>query len=362
MRKILLTFMATLLSCSAAHAFWPEATDSSLEIGVGYRRDKLEWKTRADLSCCDCDCDYGSYYGYDSGPFGVRSHLKWDNLRIWQIEGRGKYVTCDNLYFRAYGDYGWIHSGHNKDRDFYSDYYYDDYEFSCSRSKTRGHVYDVNIALGYQFKLCDDSFSIAPVVGYAWKGTHLRDRHLRLNHLAQVPLFEGGEVARSYSCDYCSDYCDYCSYSDSYSCSCSSSSGLHSRYNNRWNGPFLGVDLEYRFLCNWSLFLDYEYHWATYHAKAHWNLRQDLPWGFHHRSKRAYGQVVDFGIKWDFCDCWTVALRGEFQYWCANKGHDRAKIFDASVCDVKTDCRLSIPLRHVRQHTEIVAIDIGMAF
>ena len=45
MRKFIVTLMASLLSCSAAFAFWPEATDSSLEIGVGYRQDRLEWKT-----------------------------------------------------------------------------------------------------------------------------------------------------------------------------------------------------------------------------------------------------------------------------------------------------------------------------
>ena len=45
MRKFAVTLMTSLLSCSAASAFWPEATDSSLEVGVGYRQDRLEWKT-----------------------------------------------------------------------------------------------------------------------------------------------------------------------------------------------------------------------------------------------------------------------------------------------------------------------------
>ena len=49
MRKFALTLMASLLSCSAAFAFWPEATDSSLEVGVGYRQDRLEWKTSSIL-------------------------------------------------------------------------------------------------------------------------------------------------------------------------------------------------------------------------------------------------------------------------------------------------------------------------
>ena len=45
--------------------------------------------------------------------------------------------------------------------------------------KLKGHVYDAKLAVGYQFKLCDDSFAIAPLVGWSWHGQHLQDRHLR---------------------------------------------------------------------------------------------------------------------------------------------------------------------------------------
>ena len=235
MRKFVVTLMASLLSCSAAFAFWPDAAASSLEIGVGYRQDKLEWQTYGSP---DSGYSYGDYYdyydyygygGYDNygyGP-GVRSVLKWKNLNIWQIEARGKYVTCDNIYLRASGDYGWVVNGRNTDTDYitFGDDYYDSYygygcgcddeiEFAKSRSKVKGHVYDAKIALGYQFKMCDDSFSISPLIGYSWHGQHFEDSHL------QQDLYLGGEtfVIDDYYYDYDYDY-DYYGY-DYYSSNC----------------------------------------------------------------------------------------------------------------------------------------------
>ena len=367
MRKLILTLMASLLSCSAASAFWPEATDSSLEVGVGYRQDKLEWKT-------DANFDSSSYGSYASGfPFGLKSEVKWHDLQIWQIEAKGKYVTCDNIYLRANGDYGWITHGKNTDSDFVdfndSSYYgSSSFEFEHSKSKAKGHVYDAKIAVGYQFKMCDDSFAIAPLVGYSWHGQHIKDHHLRDNFYFDYDE-EGIDIvdvdvirARSLSSsDYYPSFSRY-GYSDSYG----SSGKHHSHYHTRWNGPFVGFDFDYRFGCgceaNWELFGTYEFHWAQYHARGHWKLRPDLIDGFRHHSKNAYGNVFDIGIKWDFCECWTLALKGEFQWWWADHGRDRAKIAEFSRGDVKTDCFTKIPLRDIKWDSASVSIDVGMVF
>ncbi len=356
MRKFIVTFMASLLSCSAVFAFWPEATDSTLEIGVGYRQDRLKWRTHSNF--------YGSYSDNDSSTFGVnspfrlRSDLEWKNLNIWQIEARGQYVTCDNIYLRANGDYGWITSGKNHDRDFRGcdDYYYDyDYEFSHSRSHTRGHVYDAKIAVGYQFKLCDDSFSISPLVGYSWHGQHLRDDHLRFSdnyYYTEDTLVFADGGSSSYS-----DYFDtYGSYGYSYG------GGTNARYNTRWNGPFIGFDFDYRFWCDWALFGAYEFHWARFHAKAHWNFRSDLFDGFRQHAKNAYGHVFDIGVRWDFCDCWTASVKGEFQWWWADHGRDRALFAEGSLGDIRTKCYLTVPIRDIKWYSAGVTIDLGMVF
>ncbi|MFI0434695.1 MAG: hypothetical protein ACH350_03065 [Parachlamydiaceae bacterium] len=364
MRKFVVTLMASLLSCSAAFAFWPEATDSSLEVGVGYRQDKLEWKTSSDFDSSSYGADYGKGL-----PVNLQSKLKWKDLQIWQIEAKGKYVTCDNIYLRANADYGWITSGKNTDSDYVTLDRSDDYffgsnsgsglEFAKSKSKAKGHVYDVKLALGYQFKMCDDSFAIAPLIGYSWNGQHIKDSHLKQNvYLDGIGLPDVQFVRSRSSYGSFSEYCD--SYSSS------NSGGKHSKYNAHWRGPFLGFDFDYRFGCgceaDWELFGTYEFHWARYHANGHWHLRPDLIDGFKHKAKNAYGQVFDIGIKWDFCECWTLALKGEFQWWWADKGHDRAKIAKAHLGNVDTDCFLTIPLRDIKWQSAAVSVDLGMVF
>lgn len=404
MRKIVLTLMASLLSCSAASAFWPEATDSSLEVGVGYRQDRLEWKTSSKFNSCydQCSTNYNDNCGdafcndeflcnddcLGNLPGRVNSHLKWKDLNIWQIEIKGKYVTCDNVYFRFNGDYGWVTSGKNTDTDnFDRGYGCGDYNdcgdnfFSGnnnytqngrSHSKTKGNVYDFRLALGYQFKLCDDSFSIAPLIGYSWHGQHLKDHHLRQR------------CACSDDCNF-NDNCSFdqesCSRSRSSSCesfssvsvaSCDSSSsydscsygGNHSTYHARWNGPFIGFDFDWRFgcCCEWDIFGTYEFHWADYNAKAKWNLRTDLKDGFHHHAKTAYGSIFDIGVKWDFCECWTLAVKGEFQWFWADKGHDRAKIAEGRCGNVREKCFLSIPLKDIKWQSAGISVDVGMVF
>jgi hypothetical protein len=385
MRKFIVTLMASLLSCSAAFAFWPEATDSSLEIGVGYRQDRLEWKTSSHF-----DSSSSSSYGYEDYGIGfparLRSHLKWRDLEIWQIEARGTYVTCDNIYLRANGDYGWITDGKNTDKDFVtfdrhhrrhnrfsgsSDSSGSEFEFAHSKSDVDGHVYDAKIAIGYQFKLCDDSFSIAPLIGYSWHGQHLEDHHLKHDNINvdDYYSFENLPIVREKSHHHSSSSessASFSEYSSSYSSSSHSHNKRHSKYHTRWDGFFLGFDFDYRFGCgcaaDWELFGAYEFHWAEYHAKGHWHLREDISDGFHHRVKDAYGHVFDIGVKWDFCECWTLALKGEFQWWWADRGHDRAKFVKNREGNVHTDCFMTIPLHDVRWESASVSLDLGMVF
>lgn len=395
MRKFVLTVMASLFSCSAAYAFWPEAADASLEIGAGYRQDRLEWKTRNRCHSSD-RCSESSGISYHScfssdetlnngddvqgRPLSGRSKVKWRNLNIWEIEGRGKYVTCDNIYLRANGDYGWITSGKNHDSDHRefgrrgerdgADEGFDynsgsDFEFARSHSRARGHVYDARLAVGYEFRLCDCSLALVPLVGYSWHGQHIRDRHLKQRCFDenfdqdQDFVFADGRSGGG-SSDESGSSC-----TNNYESFFGSSSGSgrdNSRYHTRWDGPFIGFDFDYRFWCDWTLFGTYEFHWAEYHARGHWFFRNDLPDGFRHRAKNAYGNIFDIGIRMDFCDCWTVAVKGEFQWWYADHGRDRARCFNEKNCDIKTHCFLSTPLRRVRWDSAAVIVDVGTVF
>ena len=101
----------------------------------------------------------------------MSSHLKWRNFNIWQIEAKGEYVTCDNIYLRANATMDGLQavkiptkimsnltalSSGYRNEAFYGGG--SDFQFARSHSKVKGHVYDVELAVGYQFKMCDDSF------------------------------------------------------------------------------------------------------------------------------------------------------------------------------------------------------------
>lgn len=328
MRKLFVTLIASLLTCSSAFAFWPEALDSCFEVGLGYRNDSLKWKESAD-----------TFIG--TAPVEVGSRVKWRNLNIWQVEAKGKYVTCDDIYLRGSADYGWITGGRVKHREFVEfdgDVTVTDSDllsgFDDSTSRhTRGHVYDVTLALGYQFRMCDDAFSIAPLFGYSWHGQHL-DFH-----------FGDDSTTGTYTSSY-----DSGSYEDS------------TRYHTRWRGWLIGFDLDYQFCCDWNVFFTYEFHWDHYYAKSHNHFDSTFLEGFRHHSDRAYGQVVELGTKWAWCDCWTLGLTGKFQWWRAHHGKAKALISDVSVGDISTRCYDVRPLNHVDWCSASITVDVGFIF
>lgn len=323
MRKCIATLMASLLSCSAAFGFWPEAAESSFSLGVGYRQDRLDWKTKADIGFIENEDD--------SDITGAESKLRWKNLEIWQIQAKAKYITCDNIYFRAYGNYGWITDGTVTDKDYLTHSsnvdVSDELLFSGKADADHGHVYDVSLGIGYQFRMCDDTIALTPVVGYSWEGQHLK--------------LEDGEQS----------FPSFASIGD-----------LNSSYKTRWYGPWLGLDFDYRLCYDWTLFATYEYHWATYRARGDWNLREDIIGDFHHRSSRAYGNLVSIGVEWEFCECWVASLTGQWQWWRAKHGRDSVKVLHESEGDVDFNCYVSSPLNQVTWQSASVTFDIGMIF
>lgn len=366
MGKFVLTLMASLLCCSAASAFWPEATDSSIEVGVGYRNDSIKWKRelRDGSSAFYGDCSGSGESSSSSSRDKLTSDFNWKDLSIWFIEGRGRYVTCDCIYLRGNIDYGWITSGklHHKDHLSFAsgqNRFNNDFSSSSGRggSSARGFVYDGKIAIGYQFDWCDECLSIAPLVGYSWHGQHLRSHRKH-----------GGSNFYGF---YDEDSESYCSEEGSSSSSSSSSSGRGKhKFNDRWNGVFIGFDLDYRLCCEWNLFLNYEYHWAEFHATEHREnlFRNDFNGCNNGNNKsrihanNGYGNVLDFGVEWDLCECWTLGLRAEFQWWYANNGHERTKIAEASVGNASFEGVAKTRVKHITWDSGSIAVELGMIF
>ncbi|MFI5342588.1 MAG: hypothetical protein ACHQUC_00025 [Chlamydiales bacterium] len=361
--------MASLFCCSAASAFWPEATDSSLEVGVGYRNDSIKWKRelRDGSSSFYSGCNGSGESGSSGSRDKFTTDFNWKDISIWFIEGRGRYITCDCIYLRGNVDYGWITSGRLHQKDHFSFASGNNHGFgndfssssnSRGRSSANGFVYDGKIAIGYQFDWCDECLSIAPLVGYSWHGQHLRGGHR-------------DESSNFYGYGFNSD--SYCSEESSSSSSSSRSSssgrGKH-RFNDRWNGVFIGFDLDYRLCCEWNLFLNYEYHWAEFHAtERKENLFRNDYYGNSSGNNRSsihanngYGNVLDFGVEWDLCECWTLGLRAEFQWWYADHGRERTKLCENSIGNVSVEEVVKTSVKHISWDSGSIAVELGMIF
>lgn len=354
--------MATILSCSAVSAFWQEAAASSIKVGVGYRQDRIEWKRRFSNKGCSSDQSGNNNSSSSSSDRAdIKSDTKWKDLNIWTIEGSGKYVTCDNIYLRGSVDYGWITSGkihQNFEIDGERNSFDESFNGIGSKRHVKGNVWDGKLAVGYQFKWCDESLSLAPVVGYSWHGNELRNDNDDSSYYSDS----------SYGYDYSSSYS---SYSSSSSSSGSSGSDKH-KIHQRWIGPFVGFDLDYRVCCDWNLFLSYEYHWADYYAKERFtsfDVNEALGGGScsinknHIHGKNAWGNVFGFGVEWDLCDCWKVGLRGEFQWWQVDNARQRTKL-DEECCakNIELETSLKTRVREIIWDSASVVLDFGMIF
>lgn len=365
MRKRFLALATALLSCATAHAFFPEATASSFDVGFGYRQDKLDWKTKTK-----CGSHSGSGHSYSSYSYSdyysssesgssescccerEETKIDWKNLRTWMIEARGKYITCDNVYLRGSLDYGWITSGKtHRDFSFDDEESGDDYYFSsCNSSKVKGHVYDAKIAIGYLWQFCDNSFSVAPVIGYSWHGQHVHNRDHDGSSYGYGYSYSGeGEGKGEGECT-------------GKGSGSSSSGSRKNHFQARWNGLFLGLDADYR-LCNcWTIFGSYEFHWAHYRGHGEW--KDDIELGkFRQHAKSGIGNVIDIGVEWALgCD-WLVSLRGEFQWWHVHHGKDYRKIEGNSEgCAPLMHCDLENNLRHFQWKSAAVIANAGISF
>lgn len=336
--KIVVFLIVFLPYCSLL-AQLPETREEILEIGFGFRSDCLDWKTsfKGDSKCT------------------LHSHLKWHELQICQIEARGQYVTSKNIYFRGSADYGWIIAGKNSDLDWGKRFPYSSYcseglrfEIAHSHSKTNGHAYDVKVAVGYRFQIVEKIFSIAPLVGYSLHGQKFQDHHLRQRFYGEMESGMSSVMDRSDSI--------------------ASNIGTNAEYHAHWRGVFLGFDFDCNFsrsgsTVEWGSFGTYEFHWSGYYGKGQWNFRQDFVDGcFYHHAKNAYGNVLNLGLKWNFCGKWSLALRSEFQWFWASSGGHKVKISHDSFKKKTTDCFFLLDLHSIRWQSASLIIDLGIIF
>jgi hypothetical protein len=269
----------------------------TFDLSAGYRTDQLNWHIAGNLQ--------------GTNP-NVRSELSWSGLRIYQLKLANRTVIMDRVYLRGHLDYGTVIAGDNQD----SDYNGDDrtQEFSRSVNGVDGNdVWDGSIGVGPRFSFFASTMVVCPMIGYA-----ISEQDLNIVDGYQVftaPPFTTptGPIA-----------------------------GLDSRFQTRWKGPWLGVDLFFSIpgttapFTHVGVIFTGEYHWADYDAEADWNLRSDFahPVSFSHEADGS-GYMAGAAILFEIKNRWGFHAGMNVKEMTTEPGLDRTYYADGRTGDTR---------------------------
>lgn len=272
-----ITFLMTFLVGSASYV---NGITGEVDFKAGYRHDNIGWKNQ-----------------FPSSNPTFKTNTRFKNMDIFQIGLNARAVLGCNFYARAEADWGWILDGDFKDSfKLIDDSHFGSSEgsdflgsvFEASRSSTFDdkYTYDANIAIGYAFWFCDCSAFLAPVIGYA----------------VDVQNINIDDVAFGFGS---------CGFESGTAC-------CKHKFFNRWYGPFVGVDFEYRpYHDCFNLYATLEYHWGTFKGKR--NGGDDISLFGRNNHSDMTGWVFDIGAEYDICNCWTVGLDLTFKDFSASR-------------------------------------------
>ncbi len=276
---------------------WRDWIDATFTLTTGYRTDKLNWNIAGNLQ--------------GTAP-NVLSELTWAGLDILQLKLANRTVVKDRIHLRGHLDYGTVISGSNRDSDYAGDNR--SQEFSRSVNGVDGHnVWDGSFGVGPGFSFFESRLTLCPMIGYAVSEQDLN-------------IVDGNQVLTAPPATTPIGPFD----------------NLNSRYQTRWIGPWIGLDLLFSAPCTQGPFsavhvqLTGEYHRATYDAEANWNLRSDFnhPVSFIHEADGegfAAGADVRLALK----NRWGIHLGMNLREMTAGSGLDRTFTADGTVVDTR---------------------------
>ncbi len=264
-------------SCSDCFGF---DTVMSFEIGGGYREDQVKWKA------------------YPASAPGYIVEEKWTGLHTGIIDTGFQFLATEHYLMKVDFDYGWWgRQGHQTIKTFTTNPEASATQVGDVHSPTKGRVYDLSGEAGYQFNSPCNTYSFAPLAGYAYHFQRLAN-HKYHNEDAKNPKQ--------------SQY-----------------SPNHYRYI--WKGPTLGFLASWQIACGWQLALRYAYTWAGYHAKIHEVFAPGTPGvpvgsleGKQH-NLNASGNEISLNSVFEFCDDWIFGIKFDYYNFNASKAKFRGE-------------------------------------
>ena len=279
---------------STAFLSWAAVT---FDLSAGYRTDKLNWNIAGNLQ--------------GSNP-NVRSELTWPDLSIYQLKLSNRTVIKDRVYIRGYLDYGTVASGSNQDSDYNGDNRTQ--EFSRSVNGVDGNdVWDGSVGVGPRFAFFESTVVVCPMLGYAVSEQDLNIVDGYQAFTAPPMTTPIGPIA-----------------------------GLDSRFQTRWMGPWLGVDLFFSIpgteapFTKVGVIFTGEYHWVDYDAEANWNLRSDYahPVSFSHEAEGS-GYQAGAAILFEMKNRWGIHAGMNVKEMTTDAGLDRTYYADGTTGDTR---------------------------
>lgn len=256
---------------------WPSPIN--LDAGFVYRKDTFRWaKGRKD--------DIPSHW----------SELRWSELNSIEFSAYGSYVSCRNYAIRAWGSYGHIYSGENKDSDFFSTQCRKELISRSVNDAGKGYVYDAEIGVGYRVTSTCGRFIGTPLIGYS-------------DHAQHLHIYGGKQVFSRFGLQPLGHF-----------------EGLNSRYKTRWFGPWAGLEFTAQVEKCAYVFGSFEWHLLSYRGTGCWNLRPDLG-AFLHKA-HGFGYLTAWGAKWEICNRWSIGAMFAYRNFKTRDGQEHTRLFD----------------------------------
>lgn len=281
MRKWITLLMTLCSSYSVA------SNDTVFQFLAGYRHDTLSW----DVQVPRCD-----------PIFKTSSH--YEDIQIFQIGVKGRANLGCNFYTRGTFNLGWVLDGNHKDKtrfynpnldnECFDPVHYDESVSWSDRNVVDGRfVLDLDLAFGYPFYFCNCQAYIAPVIGYAFNEQYLTDDE-------NSGFFVGEENGNGHEFFGQRDCCT-------------------SKFISKWYGPFIGLDFNYDSCCCWNFYAALEYHWVGQKTKRHGATSFGCFDDWQHHYNNARGVVANFGVDYEWCNCWSLGLDFTYRDFVAHR-------------------------------------------
>lgn len=238
------------------------------DLGYGYRRDRLNFDT------LDASEDPSLSY-----------NREYEHININMIVGSLKAVTCNNVFLRFQGDYGWVDDGSGETDYLVGSTLTDAYTFHINDN----YVWDVNLALGYQFSFCCDAVTFTPLVGYSWHKQKYNTENW-IQTLTNTTLITKTQLPN-----------------------------YKEQFSLDRNGFWVGFDLSYTLCSCWSIGSGFEWHQACFTGKNNWptdttivpntvKTETDL-------DGCGHGWLVYGNVNYNFYCNWNASVYANYQSW-----------------------------------------------